>query len=288
MEVTTGGILSRMFAMVKGRFGPLLGLWLVFLVATFGVGIVLSLVMGVGMMAGGGMMAAADPSEGGLMAMGAGFIVMMIVMYLVYILIYLASYASMAHMASPLLQPTFGESFSAGIRAALPLLGSTLLLGIGYLAVFGVLGVLGAMAGSDGGPLGVILILLIVPVAIYLGCRLSILIPLASVEGIRNPVAIISRSWQLTSGRVLSILGAMLVYIVIAIGLFILAFLPVIGSLGLSGMDSAGPGVGAIVYLFVAALVAMVLVTITGAAMGSAIHAAVADASGERFEDTFG
>lgn len=288
MEVTTGGILSRMFAMVKARFGPLVGLWLVFVVATFGVGIVLTLVLGVGMMAGGGMMAGADPSEGGLMAMGAGFIVMMILMYLVYILIYLASYGSMAHMASPLLQPTFGESLGAGVRAALPLLGATLLLGIGYLIVFGTLGALGALAGSDGGPLGVILILLILPVAIYLGCRLSILIPLAAVEGIRNPIAIIGKSWQLTSGRVLSIFGAMLVYMVIAFGLFLVAFLPVLGSFGLSGTAAEAPGVGVMLYLFVAVLVALVLVTITGAAMGSAIHAAVSDASGERFEDTFG
>lgn len=289
MEVTTGAILSRMFAMVRERFAALVGLWLVYTVAVFGVGIVLSLVMGASMMAGGGMLAGTDPNESGLLAMGIGFIAMMVVMYLVYVLIYLASYASLAHMASPLVQPDFGTSLTAGLRAALPLLGAALLLGIGYLVVFGLFAALAALGGPDaGGALGVVLILLVVPVALYLGCRLSIQFPLAAVEGLRNPVTIIARSWRLTSGSVLSILGAVLVYIVVVIVLFLLAFVPVLGSISLAGSGAAEPGIGVMIYTIFAMLAVLVLVTITGAALQSAIHASVSDATGDRFADTFG
>lgn len=289
MEVTTGAILSRMFAMVRQRLGALVGLWLVYTVAVFGVGIVLSGVMGAGMIAGGGLLDGADPSGGGLMAMGAGMIVMMVVMYLVYLLIYLASYASLAHMASPLVQSDFGLSLTAGLRAALPLLGSTVLLGIGYLVVFGLFGVLAALGGQGGGgALGVVLVLLILPVALYLGSRLSILFAIASVEGVRNPITIIARSWHLTGGRVLSILGAVLVYIVVAIILFLLAFVPAFGVVGLTGGGSPEAGIGVVIYTIFAMLAVLVLVTITGAALQSAIHASVSDATGERFADTFG
>lgn len=289
MEVTTGAILSRMFAMVRQRLGALVGLWLIYMVAVFGVGIVLSLVIGASAMAAGGMVAGTDPSEGGLMAMGFGALAMMVVMYLVYLLLYLASYASLAHMASPLVQPDFGSSLTAGLRAALPLLGSTVLLGIGYLVVFGLIGVLAALGGSDGGgALGVVLVLLILPVALYLGSRLSILIPLAGVEGLRNPIAIIARSWRLTGGSALSILGAMLVYIVVVVGLFLLAFVPAFGVIGVAGGGSPEAGIGVMIYTIFAMLAVLVLVTITGAALQSAIHASVSDATGERFADTFG
>lgn len=287
MGVTIGGILSRLFATVKGRFGALMGLWVVFVAASIGVGMVLSLVMGVGMIAGGGILAGADPGEGGLMAMGMGVIAMMVVMYLVYVVVYLASYAALAHMASPLLQPSFGDSLSAGVRAALPLLGATLLLGIGYLVMFGALGAIGAVAGADGGPIGAIVLLLFLPVSIYLACRLSILLPVAAVDGVRNPVTIITRSWRLTRGHVLSILGATLAYVLIAVVLIVVAFLPVMALFGADAMGSDALGIGAILYLFLAMIVVFVVITITGAGLGSAIHAGVSDAAGETLQETF-
>lgn len=284
MELTASGILSRMWATVKARFGPLLGMWALFFVGQIGFSFVFMMVAGVGAMAGAGMM---DPSSGGAAALGGGMIIMMIVFYVAYLLIYVAGYAALAHHASPLIHPSFGESLGAGVRAALPLLGATLLLLLAYFVLAIPFALLGAAIGSVAEAVGGILALLLLPVLIYIGCRLSILFPLASVEGIRSPVTLITRSWQLTRGRVLPIFLALLVFIVIAVVLLALVFVPAFGPLMAGGEPDAGAGIGLMLLSIVGVLVLAVVLTIAGAALGSAIHAGVSDVSGETYSDTF-
>lgn len=284
MELTASGILSRMLGTVKARFGPLLGMWALYFVGQIGFSFVFMMVVGAGAMAGAGLM---DPNGGGAAALGGGMIVMMILFYVAYLLIYVASYASMAHHASPLINPTFGESLSTGVRAALPLLGATLLLFIGYFILAIPMGLLFAAIGSAGEVAVGVVGLLILPVLVYLGCRLSILFPLATVEGIRNPVTLITRSWTLTGGRVLPIFLATLAFMVVAIVLMLLVFLPVFGPLLSGQAPDVTAGIGLLLLSTLGGLVLVVVLSIMGAALGSAIHAGVSDASGESYSDTF-
>jgi hypothetical protein len=285
MELTASGILSRMLATVKARFGPLLGLWALYFVGQIGFSFVFVLIAGAGAMAGAGLM---DSSGGGAAALGGGMIVMMIVFYVAYLLIYVASYASMAHHASPLINPSFGESLSAGVRAALPLLGATLLLLLAYLVLAIPFALLFAAIGSAGEAASLLFGLLLLPVLVYLGCRLSILFPLATVEGIRSPVGLITRSWALTGGRVLPIFLATLAFSLVAIVLVVLVFLPVFGPLLSGEAPDPAAGVGLFLLSGIGMLVLVVVLTIMGAAMSSAIHAGVSDASGDSYSDTFG
>ena len=273
-----------MLATVKARFGPLLGLWALFFVGQIGFSLVFTMIAGVGAMAGAGLM---DSGGGGAAALGGGMIVMMILFYVVYLLIYVASYASLAHHASPLIQPSFGESLTAGVRAALPLLGATVLLIIGYIILAIPVGLLFAVVGSAGEVAVGLFGLLILPLLVYFGCRLSILFPLATVEGIRNPVTLVTRSWTLTGGRVLPIFLATMLFVVIVIALVAVVLLPVFGPLlGGEALDPSA-GIGLFILTFIGTIVLGIVLSIMGAALGSAIHASVSDVSGDSYSDTF-
>ena len=273
-----------MLATVKARFGPLLGLWALFFVGQIGFSLVFTMIAGVGAMAGAGLM---DSGGGGAAALGGGMIVMMILFYVVYLLIYVASYAALAHHASPLIQPSFGESLTAGVRAALPLLGATVLLIIGYIILAIPVGLLFAVVGSAGEVAVGLFGLLILPLLVYFGCRLSILFPLATVEGIRSPVTLITRSWQLTGGNVLPIFLATLAFVVVAIVLALLVFLPAFGPMISGEMTDPAAGIGLILLMLVGMLVLAVVLSIMGAGLASSIHAGVSDISGETYSETF-
>lgn len=284
MELTTSGILSRMWATVKARFGPLLGMWALWFVGQIGFSFVFMMIAGVGAMAGAGMMG----SDGsGAAALGGGMIVMMVLFYLVYLLIYVASYASLAHHASPLIFPSFGESLAAGVRSALPLLGATVLLFVGYIVIAIPIGLLMAAVGSAGEALTGLLGLLLLPVLVYVGCRLSILFPLAAVEGIRSPIVLITRSWKLTSGHVLPIFLATVLFIVIVLILVAIAFIPILGPMMSGEQIDPEAGIGMFLLTFVGMLALFIMLPILGAALGSAIHAGVSDVTGETYSDTF-
>ena len=277
MEITASGILSRMFEMTKARFGALFGLWAVYFVAQIAFSIVFFMIVGLGALAGGAM---ANPDA--LAGIGAGMIAMIIVFYVLYLLIYVASYASLTHMSSPLLQPTFGESFNAGFRSSLPLLGAMVLLLIGYLVVALVFSLLAMPLAALGSAGSIILAILFVPALIYIGCRLSIVFPLVAVDNIRNPITAIARSWSQTAGNVLSIVGAMVVYLVVTVVLFGLILGPLF--LSADAMTDPAAGIGMMIYVFVGAIVATIIVTIMGAALASAIHGGLSNTVGETFE----
>lgn len=280
MNLSTSGILSRMFAMTKGRLGPLIGLWFVYFAAQIAFMVVFTLVAGVGAFAGAGM---EDPAA--MAGLGAGLIGMMIVFYLIYLLIYVASYGSLSHMASQLVQPTFGQSIDAGMRSSLSLFATMVLLLIVYFVASLILGAIIGAAGLESSGAGIAALILFVPLLIYLGCRLAILFPLAAVEGIRNPITIIRRSWTMTRGNVLGILGAMLVYLVITIALIAVAFVPMFGTM--TGGAGAEPGFGMIIVMLILFLIAAIIVTILGAALASAIHSGLYESTQGNLSETF-
>lgn len=283
-----GQIISDTFGMVKERFGSLLGLWAVY----FGIMILLmfvfAMVLGAVGMAGFAAMGAGDSlTEGGAMALGTGMVVSLILFYLVYILVAMAQYASLIMVASPLRQVNFGDAFGAGWRAAPAMLLLMVVLGIGYFAVAMVLSLLAAALGDASA----VLLLLVVPVAVWLGCRLAPLFGVMAVDGVRNPFTAIARSWRLTSGHALTIFLAMLVIVVLLIVVCGVALLPSLGLIASmsdpTSVADVGSAMGGFALLMLGILVASALFTIIYSAFQAVIHGTLANAAGEGVVEAF-
>jgi hypothetical protein len=288
----TGQILSDTFRMVKERFGALLGLWAVY----FGITMALFVVLGIGMGAAGlaGLATAGEGdalAQGNLLAAGAGMVVVIVLFYVGYILVALAQYASMIIMASPVARPNFADALGAGARAAPALLLLFLVLLLGYLAVAIVLSLVGAALASLGNAGTAIFVLLLLPVLVWLGCRLSPLFGVVAVDGVRNPFDAIGRSWRLTRGHALAIFLAWLVFAVIIAVILAAALLPSIGVLRSlydpAAPADAGAALGGIGLLFLGIMVASVLINMLYCAFLAVIHGTLANATGEGVVEAF-
>lgn len=280
MELTVGQILSGTLDVIRARFWSLAGLWLTFAVLAIVSVFVFALVIGVGSMAG--------MSQGNadfINTLGASVIVMAIAFYVVYFLIVLSQMGALIAKASPLQDLSFGEALSAGVRSSPTMLLVMILLLILYFA-FALVAAIPAMLLAFAGTVGVIItVLLLVPLVAFLACRLSLLFPVAAVEGQRNPLTVIGRSWKLTGGKVLPIFLSLLVLTLAVIALAVLLFVPIWGTLN----DAANPpGGGVLAYMFVAFFAFGILVAMIQAAVVSVIHAAVSGSTGVDIADTFG
>jgi hypothetical protein len=116
-------------------------------------------------------------------------------------------------------RPTVGQAIKIGAGGILPYVGAQLIL---LIAVFVLALIVGLVARISGAPAVALLLIAIVLFGFaYVGTRLTLLAPIISVEGQRNPIAVIQRSWALTKGNVWRIL---LFFVLLA-----LAFIIVIG-----------------------------------------------------------
>jgi len=277
-----GQVISDTFGTVKGRFGSLLGLWAIY----FAITIVLTFALGIGM-AGVGI-AGLSTIESNPLAAGGGIIVVMLLFYIGYIFVAMAQYASLILMASPLRQITLGEALGAGWRAAPALFLLMIVLLVGYFAVAMIFGAAGTTLSAGGEAAGGILALLLLPVLVWLGCRLAPLFAVVAVDGVRNPFAAIARCWRLTRGHALSIFLVSLVFGVILTVICGIALLPSIGLLSsladpaaLAQSGSVAPAFGGIALLFLGFLVASVLFNLLYCAFMAVIHSTLSGAAGE-------
>ena len=182
-----------------------------------------------------------------------------------------------------------GEALGRGFKRFLPMVAATMIVSIGVgllmflLAIVAVLVVPGAMQGLNNGgapgpqattAIGVTL-LLVLPILIYIIPRLLLSTPVAAAEDV-GPIAILRRSWQISSGNYWKLLGFLL--------LFILAYLVVsmaigfvLGTLVVLAAGRPEPGtiafliilllnavVGAIVTMFFTATLARIYAQLTG------------------------
>lgn len=290
MNTSVGQIYGQTLEIVKSRFGPLLGLLATFFAINIGLIIVFVMVIGVSAFAG---MGAGMESNAG--AIGAGAILGIIVFYLLYILVYCAQSASMTAMASPLQKLTFSEALSAGMRSALPMLGLIVILLIAYFVVALVVGLLVgilSIAGQGGMVIGMIAVAI---GAVYLVCRLSTVNAVIAVEGVGNPLTALSRGWNMTRGNVLTIFLALLGYMVLAVILLVILVVPffsIFSVATLTAVDPSAappemPGIGGMLLFIVGILVAGIVLSISGSALISVIHAELSDASPRAAEDVF-
>lgn len=288
MILSVVGVISETFAVVKKRFPGLLGLWVTYFAITIGVMIIMLMLVG-GSFAG--MVASLDsggPLGAGLGAgLGVGMIWMMVLFYLFYLLVLFAQYGSLCIMASPLRNGDFGDALDTGFRSAPVLLVTTIILIVAYFILSLILGIvsatlakMGTVAVAAGG-------LLVLGGFLYLGCRLSPMIAIASVDGVRNPIAVISRSWALTRGNVLQILGAIVVFLIGSLIVLGIAILPLVGSTAVIASGDLGAAGGVALLSVLLLFVAGIVVALSYSALISVIHAQLVRGIGGELEDTF-
>lgn len=280
MDFSVGEILSGAARMMRQRFWPLVGLWAIY----FGLLMLAYFVFAVSMMGSliSGGMAGLMAGEGSLLDMGFGFIVMMAAFYVFYLALALAQIASLCTHASSLHEPGFAQSFSAGWRSVLPLMGASIVLIIGYVAAFGLLSLFGNLLGDT---LGGLLIVLGIVAAIYLSCRLSMLVPIAAIEGVRSPIGLITASWEMTRAKVLGIFLTLLVYVIALAVLIAVLVLPFTAILANGAGEGSAGMIGLMVLLL---LVASVLIWISQSALLAALHARISSyGNGAQVAETF-
>lgn len=284
MGLDVGQVLSRAFEMFKSRLGPLVGLWLVFFVIQLAAMFLFSAATGFGAMAAG--TAGNFLDDGGSMA--AGFILWFGLFYVMYLLIYAAQSTSMSAMASPLLSPSFGDSFSRGIRSAPTFVAVLVLLIIIYLLLAVIVSLILAGLGSVSSVLSAIFGIALIPLAIYLACRMSVISAVIGVEQQLNPVKAIMRTWSMTKGNVIGIFLTLLVFIVGIVIMVAILFFAGFGSMIAAFEGGAGPGITVIILVFVLFIASAIVLTVLGAALISSLHEALSGHDGEDLAETFG
>lgn len=101
-------------------------------------------------------------------------------------------------------RPTVGEAIKSALGGLLPYIGAQLLFALG----FGLIGGLAIGIGAAAAPaLAAVLTILLVVAAVFVGIRLVLVAPVIAVEGTRNPLAAMQRSWSLTKGQFWRIFG---------------------------------------------------------------------------------
>ncbi|MDE2436588.1 MAG: glycerophosphoryl diester phosphodiesterase membrane domain-containing protein [Sphingomonadales bacterium] len=124
-------------------------------------------------------------------------------------------------------RPTVGEAIRQGARAVLPVIAAQILTGIAIATLMVIVMSGAGISGSTG--LKMLAVLLLVGGLSYVFIRISLLTPVVVVEGQRNPVAALKRSWDLTQGNVLHLLA----FYVLLMVAFVVIYLIVAKGLGL-------------------------------------------------------
>lgn len=282
MDYSISKALSDATRSVTERLGGQIAVWGVFFAIQIGAMIVFMVLIGGSAMA----LAGAGGGENMLAGLGGGMILMMIVFYLAIIAIAVAAQAAQVTIASHLRKPSVGDAVNNGFRSALPLFLAILLLLIAYLVLAFVLGMVVGLVGaaSGSGAVSMLFFVLICGALAYVGTKLSMIVPVVALEGERNPINAISRSWNMTNGKVLPVLGTYLVFIVALVVVF-----GAIAAVLVMPMMSGGamPGFGTMALMFVLYIVAVIGITIYASSLTAAVHLQLSGRSAEDASRTF-
>ncbi|MET0179043.1 MAG: glycerophosphoryl diester phosphodiesterase membrane domain-containing protein [Novosphingobium sp.] len=120
-------------------------------------------------------------------------------------------------------RPTVAEAIRAGFAGLLPYLAAQVLLAFAVVVIGGTaIGLAAAVLPA----LAVVLTLLLVAFVVFAAVRLVLVGPVIAVEGVRNPIAAMRRSWALTRGnfwRVFGFLVLVLILFVVVLAVIMLA-----------------------------------------------------------------
>jgi len=170
---------------------------------------------------------------------------------------------SLLSLLSHAARPTVAQALRLGLTGAFTYLGAQLLLGVAIGLIGGI--VLGALTMVGGAAVAVAVLVVIVAAAVAIGVRASLTAPVVAIEGERNPIRALIRSWQLSKGNVWRMIAFY--------ALFLVAFLVVqmmVGvALGIPLAVLASPPVAQLISAVVSstlnAIMALYLVAIIGA-----------------------
>jgi hypothetical protein len=177
-------------------------------------------------------------------------------------------------------RPTVGEAIKLGFVGLLPYIGAQLLLGIAAGLLFGILGGIAAASGVKA-----LVVIVIVAVAIgvaYAMVKTSLAAPVIMVEGARNPIAALRRSWRLTKGNSVR-LGLFYLLLAVVSGIVITIVMAVVGVVAtlLAGGEPARV-IAAILSSALGSVMTLYFVAVIAAA-----HRQLAGPSPERVSETF-
>lgn len=175
--------------------------------------------------------------------------------------------------------PTVGEALGTGIKSIPSYLAAQLISALGAGLAIGLpIGLIAAVAPPAVATLTVVAA---IPVIIYFVIKFSLIAPVIAIEGERNPIAAIQRSWRLTKSNSLRI-ALFLFLLIFTIGIIAALVSGVIGLvLSAMGEPVATIGINATSAL-VNALVTVILLVVT-----VAIHRQLAGPSAEGLAETF-
>ena len=177
-------------------------------------------------------------------------------------------------------RPTVGEAIRRGFASILPYILAQLLLGIGVGLVGGLVIALAAVTGVDA--LVAVALIAVGIAAIYVAVKTSLSSAVIAVEGERNPVSALRRSWQLTrgnSGRI-ALFYLLVAIAFIVIMMVVMALVGMLVALLLDG--STATAVATVVSSFLSTAMTVYFVGII-----AAVHRQLAGPSAERILSTF-
>lgn len=117
-------------------------------------------------------------------------------------------------------RPTVGEALGTGVKALLPYIGTMLLQGLLVGVVIGL--PLALAIASGNGAIAAIVGLAAFVAFIYLYVKFSLSVPVIAIEKQFNPLAVLRRSWTLTRGNSLRLLGF---YLLLFIAVIVLSMI---------------------------------------------------------------
>lgn len=288
MQTSVSQILAKTGETVKSRIGGLLGIWGIYFAAQIVLFVVLGLVIGGSIMAAMGGLGAGGLDGSGAAGFGAGMILMMILAYVLILLIMAAQSSSLIAFASPLQKLSLGDALNTGIRSALPMLGVMVLLIIVYFVgalVLGlVLGLIGAVSTTLSGLIGILLI----PVGIYLMCRICTINAVVAVEGVTNPITAIKRGWAQTNSNVLPIFVVLVIFVVALAVVGGLLVVPMFSSMMSASMMGEAPSFAGMGMTMVLLFLFSIVMTVVSSALFAVIHAEVSGSSPTTTSEVFG
>ena len=178
-------------------------------------------------------------------------------------------------------RPTVGEALKAGATSLLPYIAAQLLLGMVAGLGFVVLIAIGAATGSMG--LATILFSVGFVGLAYVMTKTSLTAPVIVIEGLRNPVRALRRSWELTSGNSLR-LFAFYALVLLAFIVIMTVISMIIGLLALVALDS---GILSLIVNGVLSGLAGALMGVYFVAIVAASHRQLSGPSAEAINETF-
>jgi membrane-anchored glycerophosphoryl diester phosphodiesterase (GDPDase) len=204
---------------------------------------------------------------------------------LVSFLLQSLGYLAMMALLTDRARPTVSEALRGAIGALPTVIGAALLFFAANLMAVLVVTMLAAALGTVAGlgALAGVLLLAMLVGMVYVMIKLSLVLPVIVIENVRNPIAALTRSWQLTKGNSLRLF---VFYLLLTIAYFVIVM--VIGMVSMApvvliaGQGKAAMLVGGLVSGIVGAAASALLTAIL-----AAIHRQFAGPSGDALGATF-